>query len=352
MRRRALVPLLFLCSAATLGAQDTAPATVLRTVFIGELRAPADLPADVRALVEGMPEMLATDISSRQPFTRVDDPQKARSTISFTAVSGSDGLTLGAHVAQAEGPADEIDRTFSAPDTAAFIAFITDAARRFAPELGPVPPEADVLKVTNQQELIVAARTTDYLDQLDKRTAFTLWGSGLLRLLDSTGVSGTSYYDIGITPLIVEGDWFFSRNLGVLASFDFSVNGSFDYGQHQRYAATGYFFLPGAGIIYRTLGQVSAEYAITLSAGFIYLVATGGDLTDMNGNVALAQGASTWSPLVVRLRIAPSLAWNVTPQLALKTTLGFDIIFPGAFPWYDSPLADFQFLGLGVAWRP
>jgi hypothetical protein len=341
---------------AALAAAQVSTSPVLQNVYIGAATVPETLAQDVRSLVDGIPEMLATSLSSRQPFTQVDTADRARSVITVAATdAGANGLTVAFHLQSSTGKADDLTRTFAGtPDLAAFVALINDAAARFAPQLGPVPPEVDVLKVTSQQELVVAARDTDYLNQLDKRFSFTLWGSGLLRLLDSTGVgpAGQSFFAVGIFPLIAEADWFFSRNLGALVSFDVNLTNHFDFGHFDRDNATGLFLFPGVGLVYRTLGQISAEYAITLSAGLIHLTADAGDIHDNNGNVVLPRGASLWSPLIFRLRIAPSLIWNVTTSLALKTTIGFDFIFPGSFPWYvDSPLADFQFLGLGVAWR-
>jgi hypothetical protein len=333
-----------------------AATNVLRSVYFAAASVSDGLAAEAAVLINSLPEMLATALSARQPFTRAALPARARSVVSVAAAAAADGsLTVTVGLRDARAGTDSLARTFGPGgiDSAGFVALVDDAASRLAPQLGPVPPEVDVLAVTSQKELVVAAQESDYLDTLDKRFAFTLWGSGLLRLLDSTGVADQPFYALGLTPLIIEAAWFPWRNVGFLASFSFAVNGNFDYGHHVRDNATGYFFFPGIGITYRTLGQVSAEYAMTFSVGEIYLVADQGDVIDMYGDVGLALGSSAWSSPAFRLRIAPSLAWNITPSFALKTSLGFDFILPPMFSWqYDSPLGAFQFLGLGVAWRP
>ena len=348
-------PALCLLIVAIASAQSTA-APVLRTVFFAPPTGVV-LTGETRALVLGAPEMLATALSSIQPYTRVDSPDLARSVVSVQVVDGGQGhlsVTIALH--DTDGGSDQANADFAsaAIDISAFTQLLDGAARRFAPRLGPVPPQVDILKVTKEQELIFAAQQTDYLDTLDTRWSFSLLSSGLLRLLDSTGVTpgGASFSALSVFPLVLEADWFFGRNFGALASFYFNDSNAFDFGHHSRYLATGIFLFPGIGIVYRTLGVISAEYAITLSAGWIHLTADAGDVKDENQLVALPQGSSTWSALSPRIRIAPSLIWNVSPAIGLKATIGFDFIFPGTFPWYtDSPLADFQFLGLGFAWR-
>ena len=75
-------------------------------------------------------------------------------------------------------------------------------------------------------------------------------------------------------------------------------------------------------------------------------------MRDRNQTVVLAQGSSTWSHLSWRIRISPALVWSITPAVALKAGIGFDLVFPGMFDWLtDSPLGDFQYLSIGAAYR-
>jgi hypothetical protein len=334
---------------------------VLRAVFFPSAETSAVLDKEGQALVRGAPEMLATSIASLQPFNRAPTAPAARSIVTVTASPGTEGkVSLRIQLVEAGAVKSESVRELSAQpiDLVSFKTAVGDAASQFAPLLGPVDPEADVLKVSSEQQLVRAAQETDYLDQLNKRFEFTFWTSGLMRLLDSTGVGGGGQnsvnflFSLDILPVIVEADWFFSKDLGALFSFYFNDSNAFDFGSGSRYHAYGAFFFPGIGIIYRTLGEVSAEFAVTISAGFIHLTANSGTIVDRNNNIVLAQGSSMWSSLAGRIRLSPGLVWSITPSVALKGSLGFDIIFPGMFPWYsDSPIGSLQFLSIGAAYR-
>jgi hypothetical protein len=337
-------------------AQD-ANGKVLRTVFFPAARSGVSLDKEGEALIRGTPEMLATTIASLQPLARADSADSARSVVTVAAVpaaAGTVSVTIGlveSGVTRAESARVFRGRSL---DLAEFRAFIAETAARFAPFLGPVDPESDVLKAGSPQQLIRAAKETEYVDQLDKRLELTLWMSGVHRLLDSTGAdpgAGRFFFGLDLLPLIAEADWFFSRNLGLQFSFYFNDTKAFDFGEDSRHNAYGLFLFPGVGLIYRTIGEVSAEFSITASAGWIHLTAASGDVVDSKSNVVLAEGSSTWSSLAPRVRISPSLVWCITPSVALKGALGFDFIFPGMFPWYDSPLADIQFLTVGIAYR-
>ncbi len=338
-------------------AQGAVAAKVPRQVYFARAQVDPSLDKEGASLVAGIPEMLATSIAAIQTFDRVDAVGRARSVVTVTTAAEASGkvrVTIQLLESGAVKAKSVQDVSASGMDLAAFSSFVNQTASSFAPLMDPVEPEADVLKVTAQKELIQAVKETDYLDQLDKRWELTLWMSGLLRMLDSTGVSqgGQAYFGLDLLPLIAEADWFFGRNLGLQFSFYFNDTSAFDFGQDSRHNAYGLFLYPGIGLIYRTLGEISAEYAITVSAGWIHLSATSGDVLDKNGAVVLAQGSSTWSKLSVRLRLSPALVWSITPMVALKAGIGFDIVFPGVFSWYtDSPLADFQYLTIGAAYR-
>jgi hypothetical protein len=341
---------------AASGAAQDGPGKVLRAVYFPPARSAAVLDQEAEALIRGLPEMLATSIASLQPFTRADSADAARSVVTVDSSPAAAGkVSVRIRLLEAGAAKSETATEFNGRslDFASFRAFIADAASRFAPFLGPVDEEADILKVATQQQLIRAARETDLLDQLDKRLEFTLWMSGLLRLLDSTGVGDTGRFAFGldILPLIVEADWFFSKDLGLQFSFYFNDSNAFDFGHGSRHLAYGLFIFPGLGIVYRTLGEVSAEFAVTLSAGWIRVTAKSGDVVDENSVVVIPQGSSVWSRLSPRVRISPALVWSITPSVALKAGLGFDFIFPGMFSWYSSPLADLQFLSIGAAYR-
>jgi hypothetical protein len=355
VKRLVHVLLLAAAVAASAAAQER-PAKVLRAVYFPLVQTDAVLDKETEALVLGTPEMLATSIASLQPFTRADSADAARSVIAIAASpAGAGRVTVRMVFLEAGSTKSEAEREFTgaALNLASFQAFLGDTASRLARLLGPVSPEADLLKVTSEEQLIKPAKETDSLDQLDNRLEFTLWTTGLLRLLDSTGVgnSGGFYFGLGILPLIAEADWFFSSVLGIQFSFYFNDSNAFDFGQNSRYAAYGVFLFPGVEIIYRTRGMISAELAITVSAGWIYLTAKSGDVVDQQSSVVLAQGSSVWSSLTGRVRISPAVVWSMTPSVALKESLGFDLVFPGMFPWYHSPLADLQFLSIGIAYR-
>jgi len=351
-----LIALLVAASAAA--AAKGAPEKILRPVYFPPAQSDAVLDKEGATLIGGAPEMLATSIAAVQPITRADSEAAARSVITVTASPSADGkVTVRVRLLESGLEKKETSKVFTAPavSLAEFRTFVIAAAAAFAPLLGPVAPEASVLKVSSQQQLIRAAQATDYLDQLDKRLEFTLWMSGLRRILDSTAGGGggqNTTYVVGldILPLMAEATWFFNRDLGLQLSFYFNDTNTFDYGSGSRYNASGVFLFPGVGFVYRTLGEISAEFAITLSAGWILVTATSGDVMDKNSVVVIPQGTSRWSSLSPRIRLSPSIMWSITPTVGLKGSIGFDFIFPG-LSWYDSPLIDLQFLSVGVAYR-
>jgi len=353
--------LIALVAAASAGAQD-APDTILRPVYFPAVQTTAVLDKEGATLIEGTPEMLATSIASLQPITRADSETAARSVVTITASPSADGkVTVRVRLLESGLEKKATSKVFTVPavNLSEFRTFVIATAAAFAPLLGPVAPETSILKVSSQQQLIRAAQATDSIDQLDKRLEFTLWMSGLRRIIDSTaggsggGSSGQSsayVFGLDLLPLIAEATWFFNRDLGVQLSFYFNDTNTFDYGSGSRYKAYGLFLFPGIGFVYRTLGEISAEFAITLSAGWVLVTATSGDVVDKNSVVVIPQGSSKWSSLAPRIRLSPSIMWSITPTVGLKGSIGFDFIFSG-LPWYDSPLLDLQFLSVGVAYR-
>ena len=356
MLARLLVPALALALSAAAGAQETALDKIPRPVYFPAAGIEATLDAEGAALVAGAPEMLATLIAESQPFTRADSADTARSVVAVSAVAGASGsVTVGIELIEGGDVKSRSTRDFavSSIDLASFKDFVAGTAARLAPSLGPVEPLARALDVSAQREFVRVSPQKDPAEELDKRFDLTVWASGLLRVMDSTGVDKNGFYfGLGILPLIAEGRWFFSPNLGVQLSFYCNYTNAFDFGNGSRYKAHGLFLFPGAGLVFRTLGEVSGEVGFTFSLGWIRLTATSGDVVDRLGTVVLTQGDSAWSSLAVRLRVSPAVSWNITPSVAIKAGLGLDLVFPGMFPWYgDSPLGDFQYLAVGAAYR-
>jgi len=353
---RVLVPVLALAFSAAAGAQETAPDKIPRPVYFPAARIEASLDAEGAALIAGAPEMLATLIAESQPFSRTDSADTARSVVAVSSASaGSGSVTVGIELIEGGEVKSRSTRDFgvSAMDLASFKDFLVGTAARLAPSLGPVEPLARTLDVSTQREFVRVAPQKDPAAEMDKRFELTLWASGLLRVMDSTGVDKARFYfGLDVLPLIAEASWFFSPNLGVQLSFYFHYTNAFDFGNGSRYQAHGLFLFPGAGLIFRTLGEVSGEVGFTFSLGWIQLTATSGDVVDRLGAVVLSQGSSAWSDLAARLRVSPAVSWNITPSVAIKAGLGLDLVFPGMFPWYgDSPLGDFQYLTVGAAYR-
>ena len=350
-----LVPVLALVFAAAAGAQEPRLDRIPRPVYFPPARIEAPLDAEGSALVAGAPEILATQIAEDQPFSRADSADAARSVVTVSAAGGPGGVTVSIELIEGGEVKSRSTRDFpaSSMDLASFKDFVVGAASRLAPSLGPVEPLARPLDIAAQREFVRALPRKDPIEELDKRFALTLWASGLLRLMDSTGVDRNGFYfSLDILPIIAEASWFFSPNLGVQLSFYFNDTDAFDFGNGSRYRAYGLFLFPGAGLVFRTLGEVSGEVGFTFSLGWIRLTATSGDVVDRLGAVVLAQGSSTWSDLAARLRVSPAVSWNITPSVAIKAGLGMDLVFPGMFPWYaDSPLGDFQYLTVGAAYR-
>ena len=351
--------LIAIVATASAGAQDASD-TILRPVYFPAAQSSAVLDKEGATLISGTPEMLATSIASLQPITRADSEAAARSVVTIAASPSADGkVTVRVRLLESGLEKKAASKVFTAPavNLSEFRTFVITTAAAFAPLLGPVAPEASILKVGSEQQLIRAAQATDDIDQLDKRLEFTLWMSGLRRIIDSTAGGGggsnqSSAYVFGLDllPLTAEATWFFNRDLGLQLSFFFNDTNTFDFGSGSRYNAYGLFLFPGIGFVYRTLGELSAEFAITLSAGWVLVTATSGDVVDRNSIVVIPQGSSKWSNLSLRIHFSPSIMWSITPAVGLKGSIGFELITPG-FSWYDSPFVDLQFLSIGVAYR-
>jgi hypothetical protein len=351
-----LVPAFAAAIAAAAGAQETTLDKIPRPVYFPAARIEAPLDAEGTALVAGVPEMLATLIAEGQPFTRTDSADTARSVVTVSAASGGSGrVTVAISLVEDGEVKSQSTRDFavSAVDLVSFRDFVAGTAARLAPSLGPVEPVARALELSAQRELVRVSPQKDPVEELDKRFDLTLWASGLLRVMDSTGVDRSGFYfGLDILPLIAEASWFFSPNLGLQLSFYFNDTNAFDFGNGSRHNAYGLFLFPGAGLVFRTLGEVSGEVGFTFSLGWIRLTATSGDVVDRQGTVVLSEGSSVWSGLTARLRVSPAVSWNITPSVAIKAGLGLDLVFPGMFSWYgDSPLGDLQYLTVGAAYR-
>jgi hypothetical protein len=362
--RRWLSAILLAAAAAALcGAQEAVPraaegaaGAVPRPVYFAPARSTAALDREGSALLAAMPEMLATSIAARQPIAISTSAGAARSIVTIAAVPAAGGGVSVTVSLQEEGAATaESMSQFKGGslELAVLKGFVEDTASRFAPLLGPVAAPTAIQELMAGREFMETTREADYLAQLDTRWEFSLWMSGLLRLIDSTGMdsNGNYYFDIGLGPLIADATWFFNRDMGVQLSLYFNQTGAFDFGSNSRSHASGIFIFPGVGFVYRTVGQISAEYTVTLSAGLIYVSANQGDVRDRNNNVVIPQGSSAWSSIAPRIRISPALIWCITPAIALKGAIALDLIAPNMFPWYDSPLGDVHVLSLGLAYR-
>ncbi len=166
MKKLVHVLLLAAAVAASAAAQEK-PAKVLRAVYFAPVHPDAALDKETEALVLGTPEMLATSIASLQPFTRADSADAARSVIAIsTSPTGTGGLTMRIRLLEAGSTKSEASHEFTgaALNHESFRVFLGAAASRLAPLLGPVDPEADLLKVTSAVELIEPAKE----DQLSR----------------------------------------------------------------------------------------------------------------------------------------------------------------------------------------
>jgi hypothetical protein len=336
--------------------ESPAPGMAPRTVYFAPARSSAALDGEGMALLERMPEMLATTIAVRQPIARSASADGARSVITVAAASSTRGrVSVTVSLLEEGAVKSETRREFGSRslDLAPLQGFMEDTAARLAPLLQPVEALTETQKLMESRQFIETTREADELLALDKRWEFSLWMSGFLRIIDNTAMdSGGSYYfDAGLGPLIADATWFFNREMGVQLSLFFNESSAFDFGANSRSRAYGIFLFPGVGIVYRTVGRVSAEYTATLSAGWVYVNANNGDVRDRDNNVVIPYGSSAWSGIAPRVRLSPALVWCITPSLALKAAIAVDIIVPKLFPWYDSPIGGLQFLSVGAAWR-
>jgi hypothetical protein len=374
MRRMLSVIILSVAVAAMSSAQEAAqgapeaaqgaPGTALadapgkgpRAVYFAPARSAAALDREGTALLDGIPEMLATSIAVQQPIARSASAEAARSIITVAAVPAAGGVNVTVSLQEGGVTKGESAKQFKGRslELAPLQGFIQDTTARFAPLLEPVDAPTDIQKLMSTGEFIETSREAEYLRQLDKRWEFTLWMSGVTRIIDSTGMDSTGgnyYFDSGLGPLIADATWFFTRDMGAQLSLYFNQTSAFDFGANSRSHASGIFIFPGVGFVYRTVGQISAQYTVTLSAGLIHVSADKGDVTDRSSTVVIPQGSDAWSAISLRVRLSPALVWCITPSIALKGAIAFDIIAPKMFPWFDSPLGGLQLLSIGLAYR-
>jgi hypothetical protein len=342
--------------AASEGTAADAAGKAPRFVYFTPARPASALDAEGNALLGALPEMLATSIAVRQPIARGASADSSKSVVTVAASPAAGGrVSITVTLTEGGTAVKTAVKEFRGRslELGPLQGFVEETASLLAPLLGPTEVPTDIQKVMASEDFVETSREADYLRQLDKRWEFSLWMSGFLRLIDSSGMDshGTYYFTVGVGPLIAEATWFFAHDMGVQLSFYFNQTDAFDFGGNSRGKASGIFLFPGIGFVYRTVGQISADYTVTLSAGVIHVSANNGDVRDKNNNVVIPYGSSTWSTISPRVRISPALVWCITPSIALKGGLALDLIAPNAFPWYDAPLGDLQFVSIGLAYR-
>jgi hypothetical protein len=374
MKRLLFAAVLALAAVVTTGAQGVAapavdpsgspapaaralPGTAPRPVHFAPARSTARLDREGAALLDRLPAFLAASIAALQPIAQSPTAAAAVSIVEVTADPSAAGrVAVTASLLEGGESKAESRQEFagSSFDLARLEQFVEETAARFAPLLTAVESPTETQRLMATPLFIETMKETDFLDGLDRRWELTLWMSGLMRIMDSSGMDSTGNYafTIGVGPLIGEVTWFPWRDLGVQLSIYFNQTSAFDFGGGSRGNASGIFIFPGIGVVYRTIGRVAVELNATVSAGMIHVSADYGDVRDRNNNVVIPYGSSVWTAIVPRLHLSPAVVWHLSPALAVKGSVALDFIPPNVFPWYDSPLSDMQFLSIGISYTP
>ena len=296
LRLPAAAVLLFVCLGAA-GAQEIVEKIPQRVYFAmyGEIP-----PIEERKTLASLPEIYYTTISAQQPIIRVEEADKAHSTVEIGAepLPGG-GVSISVFLLKEDEPVYSDDFPYTG-DIDALLRFVDDSSRAVSGYLGLVEPEVIVAEEVEDTELRQMVRKIDFADRTAKPFEITLWLSGLSRNFDDNMFPQDRF---SVFPITLEGAWFFSRNSGIKVAlmFDYmDIVSSIDLDSEPNF-----FILPGIGFQYRTLGRITAGLGITQYFGGVF--------TD---------GGFSFVPLTT---FEPSIGVNILPWMALKVKFGFGL---------------------------
>jgi hypothetical protein len=308
------------------------------------------------AVLAAIPDYLYTTISARQPIVRVANPSNAGAVVTVSESTAKKG---GVTVRLMEN-GREVDRSeFSGGDYAELSSFVERTAESFAKHLGFVEPK--IVRASESTAGLI--RRVQRADEYARPTELSLDVAGVLRFNPSR-VAGSGALILDPFPVVFSLTRYRTRNFGFVGSLWSYYGNSFSFGQTETSRTAGLtrslFILPGIGVMYRSLGDVYATFSARFYGGYGYVTNTTSERigSDNTGSFIpfLDPGASK-SIFFMLLHFSSDVGYNLTPRLALRTGLSFDIhptVFfgEGILP-YPLQGGEFfmHFLSLGVVYR-
>ena len=295
-----------------------------RRVYIG---LEGNIPAGADSLVvKNLPDALYAAVSDRQPIVRVHRRGEAHSVILVSADPGEAGMSLEITLSRPDGTVLFTSSHLFDGDFSKYLAFIEKTASETAQLVPMVEPEVRIIEEVEDETVRRMVEEIDFADRMASRFTLTLWMSGYLRdFNDFTN----PVHRFSVFPIILDAAWHYNRTGGITASLYFdSVDADFD-------GTADFFFFPGVGIYYRTLGRVSAGFGLQLFLGPVF--------------------RGTGTTLGSLLLFYPALVVNITPKIAVKTRFGFAVYPPmmvGLWPGtWEMNLLYTHFFAIGFSYR-
>ncbi len=311
----------FVCFPWRIQAQED---LIPRRVYIG---IEGDIPAGADSLVfKNLPDALYAAVSDRQPIVRVHQREEAHSVIIVSAETVEKGTLLDVTLSQRDGTVLYTSDHLFDGDFPKYLAYIEKTASETARLVPMVEPEVRIIEEVEDETVRRMVEEIDFADQMASRFTLTLWMSGYLRDFNNFT---NPIHRFTVFPIILDAAWHYNRTGGITASLYFdSVDADFD-------GTSDFFFLPGIGIYYRTLGRVSAGFGLHLFLGPVF--------------------RGTGTTLGSLLLFYPALAVNITPKIAVKTRFGFAVYPPmmiGQAPEiWEMNLMYVHFFSIGLSYR-
>jgi len=280
------------------------------------------------------PEILFAEIARRNTIIPTEDKVGRIDIISIKSVGTSLSFTL-----DAEGSAPvvksyplselvELENLESA---------CREVAEAWAPYLGLVKPEVQELVVRQERQM---NEEIAFERSLASPFQMVLWSPNY-RTKPFTNVS-SSAKSLGLTPLVFDFQWFFKSNIGLTASIYLEYSSFYQLGGLNT-SEINLLLFPGTGIVFRTIGKLSGEFAVNFYTGPARMIA-GEDMAEyglLNGDV-VGTWLSMWDAHF-------AMSWNFTNQFSIRLKTGILALVDSK--WGNNNFEPIVLLQLGAGYR-
>ncbi len=290
-------------------------------------------------------EVLYSAITDIQPIVIARNGEETHNRIVISESEGQLRFTL----YESELLIDE--QLFRIEDTEGIVPICRGVAQQWETYLGMTEPEIREELVIEQDLML---KEISYKRLITKPFQLNLWLPISGRIGYTTSNDFSSQF-IWLGPFSTEFNWFFNESIGLIAAVqvDFGDNLSFARGGSGELIDTRYLkLLPGIGIVFRSIGRLSAEVGLKFSFGAISITPLEDAATpDLNA------GETGWY-FYPALELFANLSWNFSEHWSLKAQLpGFELSFHTfapeaiAFGYPANASMILTFLRLGAAYR-